>query len=211
MVRRFHWQKCINFFLIFVIVTMVIRMRSESRESVESIARERELRKLQLKEEMKQKKLQDYQKVMFNPEHHKRPYGDNVYNINVSLAEKQPLLRNIPDTRPSSCLKRNFDFAELPTLSVIIPFYNEALSMLLRTVHSILERTPPELLVDLILMNDHSSNEDLTNELPEYVKLLPDKVSIVHRVSCFWCNLLCSLQYPSHKCNSMFDSSKRLV
>ena len=63
----------------------------------------------------------------------------------------------------------------MPTLSVIIPFYNEALVMLLRTVHSVLARTPPELLLDLILVNDHSPNQDLTDTLPKYVTLLPDK------------------------------------
>ena len=66
----------------------------------------------------------------------------------------------------------------LPTLSVIIPFYNEALVMLLRTVHSVLERTPADLLVDVILVNDHSLNADINERLPEYVKLLPDKVRL---------------------------------
>lgn len=66
--------------------------------------------------------------------------------------------------------------SSLPTISVIIPFYNEALVMLLRTVHSVLGRTPNELLADVILVNDHSLNADLNERLPEYVKLLPDKV-----------------------------------
>lgn len=64
----------------------------------------------------------------------------------------------------------------LPTLSVIIPFYNEALVMVIRTVHSILERTPPELLVEIILVNDCSKHDDINERLPQYVKLLPDKV-----------------------------------
>jgi polypeptide N-acetylgalactosaminyltransferase len=64
----------------------------------------------------------------------------------VTLAEKIPLDRDIPDSRPIECRGHSYDIYKLPTLTVIIPFYNEALSMLLRTVHSILKRTPEKLL-----------------------------------------------------------------
>ena len=39
-----------------------------------------------------------------------------------------------------------YDINELPRASVIMPFYNEALSMLLRTIHSVLNRSPDQLL-----------------------------------------------------------------
>ena len=51
--------------------------------------------------------------------------------------------------------------------------------MILRTVHSVLSRTPPELLRDVILVNDCSNNEDLGDKLEQYVKLLPDKVKLL--------------------------------
>ena len=45
---------------------------------------------------------------------------------------------------------------DLPVASVIICFYNEALSALLRTVHSVLDRTPARLLHEIILVDDDS-------------------------------------------------------
>lgn len=39
---------------------------------------------------------------------------------------------------------------------MVICFFNEALSALLRTVHSVLDRTPPVLLHEIILVDDYS-------------------------------------------------------
>lgn len=52
--------------------------------------------------------------------------------------------------------------------------------MLLRTVHSILKRTPPELLSEIIMVNDNSPNEDLQEILETYVRYLPAKVIILY-------------------------------
>ena len=104
--------------------------------------------------------------------------SDEHYNINVTLSDVMSLDRDIPDTRPVACKVRSYDYAILRTACVVIPFYNEALSMLLRTVHSILNRTPDFLLDEIILVDDRSTETYLKEPLDRYMNLLP-KVRIL--------------------------------
>ena len=61
----------------------------------------------------------------------------------------------------------------LPDTTVIFVFYNEALSTLLRSIHSVLNRTPPQLLKEIWLIDDGSDRPHLMQELEDHVKLLP--------------------------------------
>lgn len=67
----------------------------------------------------------------------------------------------------------------MPTVSVVVPFYNEHFSTLLRTCYSVLNRSPRHLIKEIILVDDYSSKEFLKDELDQYVAKHLPKVKIV--------------------------------
>ncbi|XP_030325287.1 probable polypeptide N-acetylgalactosaminyltransferase 8 [Calypte anna] len=91
------------------------------------------------------------------------------YGYNVYLSDHLPLDRPIKDTRSPSCRMKTYP-KDLPTLSVVLIFMNEALSIILRAITSIINRTPPHLLKEIILIDDCSSNDDLKGPLETHMK-----------------------------------------
>lgn len=77
-----------------------------------------------------------------------------------------------------SCAKKLY-LSELPTVSVVVPFFNEHWSTLLRTCYSVLNRSPTELIVEIILVDDSSTKEFLKGKLDRYVAEHLPKVKIV--------------------------------
>lgn len=95
-----------------------------------------------------------------------RLFDENGYNGLVS--DKISVNRSIVDLRHKNCKKLRY-LKELPTVSVIIPFYNDHFSVLLRTVHSIINRSPEKVLREIILINDRSTKEFLYDPLKAYI------------------------------------------
>ncbi|KAM7536448.1 hypothetical protein Aperf_G00000083261 [Anoplocephala perfoliata] len=60
--------------------------------------------------------------------------------------------------------------ANLPTASVILVFFNEPFRLIIRTVFSVVNRTPPAYLKEVILLDDGSTQDDLLEPLDVFVK-----------------------------------------
>ncbi|XP_020502219.2 probable polypeptide N-acetylgalactosaminyltransferase 8 [Labrus bergylta] len=90
------------------------------------------------------------------------------YGYNAFLSDRLQPNRPIPDTRPKGCTEKKYP-EDLPSVSVILIYLNEALSIIKRAIRSIIDKTPARLLKEIILVDDHSSNEDLMGKLDEYI------------------------------------------
>ncbi|KAJ3594000.1 hypothetical protein NHX12_006332 [Muraenolepis orangiensis] len=90
------------------------------------------------------------------------------YGYNSYLSDRLSFDRPIPDLRPDGCKNMSYH-ADLPQVSIVFIFVNEALSVILRSVHSAMNRTPSHLLKEIILVDDYSNNDELKEKLPGFV------------------------------------------
>lgn len=81
----------------------------------------------------------------------------------------------------------------LPTTSIVIVFHNEAWTTLLRTVWSVINRSPRPLLKEIILVDDASERGELL--LIVYVSQLFS----IHRAETVLCNIFFSESCDSHR------------
>ncbi|KAM9664866.1 polypeptide N-acetylgalactosaminyltransferase 5 [Trichechus inunguis] len=98
-------------------------------------------------------------------------------NFNVYLSDLIPVDRAIEDTRPAGCAEQ-LVHNNLPTTSVIMCFVDEVWSTLLRSVHSVLNRSPPHLIKEILLVDDFSTKDYLKDNLDRYMSQFP-KVRIL--------------------------------
>ena len=83
--------------------------------------------------------------------------GWKRHEFNEFLSDMIALNRSLPDPRDEYCKRPNLYLPNLPATSVIIIFHNEAWSTLLRSVHSVLNRSPDHLITEVILVDDFSN------------------------------------------------------
>ncbi|XP_022920151.1 putative polypeptide N-acetylgalactosaminyltransferase 10 [Onthophagus taurus] len=110
------------------------------------------------------------------------PNYDKLFKVNgfnAALSDQIALDRAIPDIRHKGCKKKKY-LKELPTVSVIVPFHNEHWTTLLRTVHSVLNRSPHNLLKEIILVDDFSSKEFSKKPLDDYLLVNATKTRVIH-------------------------------
>ena len=89
--------------------------------------------------------------------------------------------RTIPDNRDLACAKVQYDISTLASSSVIITFRTEPRSTLLRTVVSVLERTPPSLLREIILVDDSNEDESVGLELAKIEKVTKEIILCIQK------------------------------
>ncbi|XP_076446665.1 putative polypeptide N-acetylgalactosaminyltransferase 10 [Babylonia areolata] len=92
-----------------------------------------------------------------------------VNGFNALASDKISLQRALKDIRHPDCQKKKY-LPKLPTASIILPFHNEHFSTLLRSVYSVLNRAPKDMVHEVILADDFSSKEHCKKPLDDYVK-----------------------------------------
>lgn len=113
------------------------------------------------------------------------------FAFNYRVSDSLPLDRPEEDVRGEVCKEKHeqlYQHDALPNASVVIVFHNEAFSTLVRSVHSVLDYTPPRLLAEIIVCDDASTPDKsrfyerhwkrLQEELTEYFRILP-KVRLI--------------------------------
>ncbi|XP_063904455.1 polypeptide N-acetylgalactosaminyltransferase 5 isoform X3 [Zophobas morio] len=98
--------------------------------------------------------------------------------FNLLASDMISLNRSLADVRLEGCKDKKYPKL-LPTTSIVIVFHNEAWTTLLRTVWSVINRSPRPLLKEIILVDDASEREHLGEKLEEYVKTLPVPVIVL--------------------------------
>lgn len=92
--------------------------------------------------------------------------GWELHQFNEFVSELIALNRSLPDPRDVYCKQSGLYLDTLPSTSVIIIFHNEAWTTLLRSVDSVLARSPEHLVKEIILVDDFSNmRKTLLNDL----------------------------------------------
>uniref|UniRef100_A0A0A9WWW6 Polypeptide N-acetylgalactosaminyltransferase n=1 Tax=Lygus hesperus TaxID=30085 RepID=A0A0A9WWW6_LYGHE len=104
------------------------------------------------------------------------------YGMNMACSDEISLDRTIPDLRLPECKHWNYP-EDLPKASVVIVFHNEGFTTLMRTVHSVINRTPPQFLEEVLLVDDFSDKDDLKSKLESHIEQFGNKVRVIRNTA----------------------------
>lgn len=97
-----------------------------------------------------------------------RDEGYKLYAFNALVSTSLSPIRDIPDTRNKLCKSQKYA-SKLPQTSIIICFYNEQYDTLIRSISSVIHRTPAEFMFEIILVDDFSDVEGLSSKVTDYI------------------------------------------
>ncbi|XP_012941226.1 polypeptide N-acetylgalactosaminyltransferase 5 [Aplysia californica] len=104
--------------------------------------------------------------------------GWKAHNFNEFVNRKISVRRSLPECSNSACRGLINGTKTTQQISVVLIFHNEAWCTLLRSVHSILDRTPEHILEEVVLVDDMSSLDSNKAPLDKYFQDYP-QVKIV--------------------------------
>eukprot|EP00729_Bicosta_minor_P004613 gene4613-17230_t len=140
-------------------------------------------KKMKIKQKRVEKQVQKAENVENEKsEKEKVEASIKLYSFNEYKSSLLPLDREIPDIRIQECKGLEWDVAAMPKTSIIICFVDESWSALLRSIWSVLNRSPHELITEILLIDDGSSAAWLGGTFPKLLDYIatefPDDVSI---------------------------------
>lgn len=100
------------------------------------------------------------------------------HEYNILATEKISLRRTLLDYRFPECKSLSYP-EQLPATSIIIVFHNEAWSTILRTIWSIVDRSPAELVHEIIMVDDASTWSFLKQPLDDYIQKIAANIRII--------------------------------
>ncbi|BFZ13628.1 hypothetical protein BsWGS_16667 [Bradybaena similaris] len=104
--------------------------------------------------------------------------GLKNFGVNLLASERISFRRNIT-LNMLECQNITYDRTNLPKAGIVIIFTEEMWSSLMRTVFSVLDAGPEELISEIILVDDASQKEHLGKPLEDYIKIFAGKVKLV--------------------------------
>lgn len=102
---------------------------------------------------------------------------DKKHRFTTFISDMVGIRRRLPDKRPAACLTKKYP-DDLPPVGIVIIFRDELASIVLRTVYSVLQMSPPKLIKEIILVDDGSKDELLRLAVAIHAEAL-EKVRIV--------------------------------